>query len=208
MQVIVDGDAGFAFTGDPPDVLAVVAAVSEALDARDRAILAIRVDGDDVRVDELVDSLQSKPLEEVGVLSVESGEIATLVREALADFEKVLPELPTVCRDLAAVFQSETPEDGFDPFNRLAEIWAHVKSREGMVMRVLGLEGDDFMVKDVTVAAHHDELNTHLREAIAALETNDCVLLGDLLEYELAPRAELETEVVSALQEKARERFG
>ena len=40
-------------------------------------------------------------------------------------------------------------------------------------------------------------------EAAQAVLDGDCILIGDLLEYELAPRAEQEARIVALLQELA-----
>ncbi len=37
----------------------------------------------------------------------------------------------------------------------------------------------------------YEELNSNLKELIEAFKTNDSVLIGDLLEYEIAPRIEM-----------------
>jgi hypothetical protein len=53
------------------------------------------------------------------------------------------------------------------------------------------------------VSEHVRELNSFLDEAAQALRDGDTVLLADLLEYELSPRAELEGEIVSLLRRQA-----
>lgn len=45
-------------------------------------------------------------------------------------------------------------------------------------------------------------MNKFLAEAVGALESGDLVLLGDLLEYELAPRAEAEVRITALLRER------
>jgi hypothetical protein len=82
----------------------------------------------------------------------------------------------------------------------LAEIWGHIKSRESLVANALELDLGDLEVDGKTVQSVHTELNQFLQEAEQALKDGDIILLADLLEYELAPRAELEVSIVSLLQ--------
>jgi hypothetical protein len=68
------------------------------------------------------------------------------------------------------------------------------------VANALELDLGDLEVDGKTVQSVHTELNQFLQEAEQALKDGDIILLADLLEYELAPRAELEVSIVSLLQ--------
>lgn len=208
MDVIVDGNRDFRLQGEPEDVLAAVAAVSAFLQNKGRAILAVKTDGQNIAPETLLDTLKGKSLDEVTALEVESASVAELVEGSLKDLNETLPELPKACHELAAVFQGKAPEEGFEPFQRLAELWADVKSRQMLVANALELKLDVLEVNGKNVATLHDELNQYLSEAAGALESGDLILLGDLLEYELAPRAEVETEIVALLRERTQSQAG
>jgi hypothetical protein len=130
------------------------------------------------------------------------------VNKCLDELVAILPDLPHACRSLAEVFHSGTPEDGYEPFQELANIWSLIKTREILVVDALHLDLNALEVGGQVVAGLHSELNGFLEEAAQALQDGDCVLLGDLLEYELAPRAELEAEIVAHLQEHAPAKTG
>jgi len=204
MDVIVDGGRDFRLTGDPSDTLAAVAAVSEFLRERGRGILSLQVNGNSVNPEQLIELLQGKPVGEVSVLEVSSERIDKLVEDALREMQTAAPELPQLCHSLAEVFQGERPEEGYEPFHKLAEIWSHIKSMELQVAGALSVDLAAIELKGVTIEQLHVELNGYLEEAAQALESLDCVLLGDLLEYELAPRAEVEGEIIALLQTEAR----
>lgn len=203
MDVIVDGSRDFRLQGEPEDALAAVAAISEYLQKQGRAILVIKADGSSIAPDSLLDTLQGKSLADISSLEVESADVAGLVEGSLRELTDTLPELPKACHELAAIFQGSTPEQGFEPFHKLADIWANVKSRELMVANALNLNLDEIRINGESVTALHEELNLYLTEAAVALESGDLVLLGDLLEYELAPRAEVEPEIVALLRERS-----
>jgi hypothetical protein len=206
MDVIVDGNANFQLQGEPADLLSAVAAVSDFLHESGRGILMMRLDGKAISAEDVVAELQGKSIQGVGELVVESEEVTKLVDDCLGEVQDVLPDLPKACHELAAVFQGEQPDEGYEPFEKLAAIWERIKTREIMAIRSLGLAVDVFAVDGRPLAALHEDLNTYLTEASDALKATDCVLLGDLLEYELAPRAETEIRIVSALQDEARRR--
>ena len=203
MNVIVDRERNFQVQGEPKDVLAVVVAASQWLREKGRVIVSINVDGQSVSPESMAKDLKGRSLDDVNSIEIASDDVHTLVSTSLKELQEVLPELPNACHDIAEVFQSEEPEAGFDPFHRLAEIWGHVKVRQTQVAHALELDLDMLEVNGTSLKELHEELNGFLAEAADALEAWDCVTLGDLLEYELAPRAETEAAIVAVLQEQA-----
>lgn len=208
MDVKVDGDTTWAWTREPVDVIDALSLIAENLRIRGRAIVAVEADGKPLQADQIGDELAGKSLEDVCGLAVVSAPVSTLVTESLDELEQVLPELPLVCHRLAEVFQGDDPESGYEPFQQLAEIWRVIKERELQVLNALDVDVDSLSLAGVPMIKAHEELNQFIEEAAGALEVRDCVLLGDLLEYELAPRAEAETEIVSLLREKAQAKTG
>lgn len=200
MDVIVDGASNYNLQGTPEDVFGAVGAVSEFLRSQGRSVLSVKVDGEEVSPENIAQRLKGKSIADVTRLEVGSESTSALVEECLSGLQEFLPELPQVCRNLAEVFQGERPEEGFDPFVELAEIWGHIKTREALVANALELDLGDLEVDGKTVQSVHAELNQFLQEAEQALKDGDIILLADLLEYELAPRAELEVSIVSLLQ--------
>ncbi|HNR32979.1 MAG TPA: hypothetical protein PKI11_18960 [Candidatus Hydrogenedentes bacterium] len=203
MDVIVDGERNFEFTGEPADALAAAAAIESWLRERERAMLSIVVDGKSIAPDALIARLSDVPTEAVTTIEVSSAPVAELVNQCLIELAEALPNLPEACRSLAEVFHGETPEDGFEPFEELAVLWGHVKTRQLLIANALRLDLDSMSLDGSSLKALHDDLNAQLKEAAEALENGDCILLGDLLEYELAPRAEREERIVGLLRERA-----
>lgn len=202
MEVVVDGRTGFQFQQEPQDVLAAVSAVNETLRAQGRAILALAVDGRSVVPGAALAGLAAMPVERVQSLSISSEAVSILVQNCLAELEQALPELPQVCHSLAEIFQGQNPESGYEPFEQLANIWKTIKEREMQVFSALDIDLSTIDINGEPISRIHDELNRYIEEAAEALKAGDCVLLGDLLEYELAPRAETEAAIVALLRGK------
>ena len=202
MNIVIDRQPPFQLPEEPEDLLSAVAMVSERLRKQGRAIVSLQVDGRVLTPDSLPAAAEGKGVDEVGTIEVRSEAIATLVRDCLRELENVLPELPQACHRLAEVFQSEHPESGYEPFERLADIWKTIKEREIQIVKALNLDVDGLEVNGQSMTGHHESLNEYMREAAEALKAGDCVLLGDLLEYELAPRAETEAAIAAVLRSK------
>lgn len=206
MDVIIDGSRTHTFAEPPSDMIAALGEISIALHSEGRAIVALGIDGRRITADHLTEALAGKSLDEVGRIEVTTECVSTLIQQSLTELEESLPNLPRACHELARVFQGADPLEGYEHFQRLAELWGLVKERENMVAHALGLNLDAMSIGDTTVSSLHEHLNRTLDDAARAMECNDLVLLGDLLEYELAPRAESEAEIVSLLKIKAQER--
>jgi len=203
MDVHIDHERTSLFAQEPEDVLAAVTAVSNHLREKGRAILSLRADGNPISPEQLVPSLKGKRPSDVTLLEVQSEDLGTLVNDSLLELERVLPDLPDACHRLAEVFQGETPESGYEPFQQLAGIWSIIKEREAHIANALDLDLDTLEVAGRAVGTIHTELNAYLLEAAEALKVGDCVLLGDLLEYELAPKAEAEKAIVALLRSRS-----
>lgn len=203
MDVIVDGARNFAVEGEPADVLAVVSAADEFLRKQGRMIVSVNVDGEPVAPEDLVARLGGRAVAGAHTLEIASEALDDLVDRCLAELRASLPELPAACRSLSAVFHGEDPRAGYEPFEQLAEIWGHIKERERLVATALDLDMEALALDGAPFRKLHEELNGFLQEAEQALRDSDLILLGDLLEYELAPRAEREADIVALLQEHA-----
>ena len=203
MDVIVDNERNFRFEGTPEDVLSAVVAVEAWLHERERAMVSVVVDGVSLTPDNIVEHLQGRALESVGSLEIDSAPVAEMVRTCLDEMRAALPDLAAACHGLAEVFHGEAPEEGFEPFQELARIWEHIKTRQLLIASALKLDLASLQIGGMPLQTIHQELNEHLAEAEEALREGDCILLGDLLEYELAPRAEREAEIAALLGQYA-----
>jgi hypothetical protein len=203
MRISIDNVAFSGLTEEPRDVLDAVAAVSDYVRTRGRAVMSVRVDGAHVTPDALTETLRGKTAAEVGALEIATEDIKSLVDNALSELELVLPDLPQVCRRLGEVFQSENPDSGYDPFHQLAAIWKTVKERQIQVASALDIDLNSAIVAGKPIVEHHAELNALLAEAAEGIQKGDCVTLGDLLEHELPPRAEMEARIVGMLRSRS-----
>lgn len=202
MDVTIDGKQDFELEGDPLTLLSVVGAANDYIESQGRAIVSLNIDGEAIRPTDVLEELGQRPVEGIQQLTIETAAVQDLVEDALKELQESLAELPQACRSLAAIFHGDRPEEGFDPFVELANIWSHVKQREAMAANALGLELDAIEVGGRPLEVLQNELNKFLEECGDALKNGDCILLGDLLEYELAPRAETEAEIVAILRDR------
>jgi hypothetical protein len=203
MDIIIDGTPGYPFGELPADLIGVLKGIEEGTRADGRGITQIVVDGEEILPEDVMEKMGDKAVDTVGSVLITTRSLNEMVRDCLSRMRETVRELPGLCRSLAEVFQSDTPEDGFEPFQRLAEIWHIIKQNELHVASTIGLDLENTPVEGKALRESHMELNTYLGECIGALEAGDTVLIGDLLEYELAPRAESEAHILATLEQHA-----
>jgi nucleoid DNA-binding protein len=203
MDVTVDGEKEFRLQGEAENVVAALAAIHDYLRARNRALVRLEINGNEIQPGQVEAEYIDTPLDEIESITAESASIPDMVHTCLTELEETVPALPGVCSALAEIFHGEAPEEGFEPFQELAAIWSAIKQRQQLIATAAEIDLNRLETGGETFEAMHKELNTFLEECIEALEAGDNILLGDLLEYELAPRAERETEIVALLRKSS-----
>jgi hypothetical protein len=120
----------------------------------------------------------------VGDLLLEAQDPPAALRRAAGELERTIRELGEVSLLLQTGKDRQAMESIVrfsDLFRRLIRIFSRLQERGQMDLERLEVEGKD-------LKAFTTELNGILRELVQAFQNQDSVLLGDLLEYEVAPR--------------------
>lgn len=201
MEVLIDGVGGFQFQTSPDTLQSALNEIISFLNDKQLAMVKLKVNEQDVYPGKSLEAIQGMSISNIRKLEITTYPIFQLIEESLNDLEKYTPEMSELCHEIAQIFQSENPDDGFEPFQKLSAIWGEIKKREALIINSLNsyLNPDDPVIQ--SIKKHHEELNQVLEEAYQALENRDCIGLGDLLEYELAPHAEKEPEIVNQLKQ-------
>lgn len=202
MKLLIDGEPVIAFDEVPETLSELLDKANLRLRQQGRGIVAISIDSEEINPDALTDAVERRDIREVDSIELRTRSLSALAIELIEEIEAVLPELPNVCHALAEIFQTGTTEEGYEQFDQLATIWGELKTKQKMVADVVGLNLDELPLAKRTVGDHHNELNEFLTAAAQALKKDDRVVLADLLEYELAPRAESELLIVQALRSR------
>jgi hypothetical protein len=130
--------------------------------------------------------LVDERLRELEDPSGELGRVETLIRETV----KRLEDLP---------LDIQTGKDGHAAETvRLFSCMGEKIFRLFNLMKAEGYALDHLRVGDVPLKDYIEEFDNALKELLAAYESKDAVLVGDLAEYELAPRLQNLYTVISA----------
>lgn len=202
MEIIIDGTPAPPLTPRPGSVLDALAEITRRLRSEGRAVMAVAADGRDVPSDQVRETLGGVRVDQLGTLELRTEAIRDLIDQTLAEAAEVLPELPTVCRQLSEIFHAAAATDGADEFKRLVQIWDSVHEHQDLVIGALDLDPASLELAGAPLAQRRERLRDVIKRTAEALGRGDRVKVSDLLLYELAPLAELEEQVIALLQRR------
>ena len=202
MEIIIDGVHDQQIQGDPEDLLAAFRIITDNLHAKRRAIVALRLNGDTISPEDVPQCMENVPINTPVRIEITTHDIDEMSMNCLNQLMENLPELPVACQELARIFQSGSPQDALNSFVELVELWRIVKERQLLVAKTQNIDMAAFQISGKSIQQQHTELNAFLNDALETMQSEDWIALGDLLEYELAPRADEEQQVVALLREQ------
>jgi len=110
--------------------------------------------------------------------------------------KEVLPKLPEV----SVLLQTGRDREAMNSIIEFTEISEKLIRLYG-VLRERGYKGfEDMTIDEQSFSEFYNELNGIFRELEEAFNSRDSVLIGDLLEYEVAPRTEKLIEYIAAIE--------
>jgi hypothetical protein len=125
------------------------------------------------------------------------------LQDPAAEMDKTGPLLGEICarlEDLSLDIQTGKDARAAETMRLFSGV-AEKVFRVYNVLKIAGFPVHEIMTGSIPIAAFITEFDTALRELLAAYEQHDTVLVGDLAEYEMAPRLRsLHTTVVDAIK--------
>lgn len=201
MKIIINGKEEFRVPENAKTLIDILEILIDYLSNNNLGLVKLRVNEQNVYPGESLKAIQNMEISNIHTLEITAIPILQLLQDSISELERYTPELSNICYGIAELFQSENPSEGLGPFQSLTEIWGEIKNREAVIVNSLSkyLKNQESSIVG-EIVEHHRELNQYLDEAYKALSNEDMVSLSDILQYELAPRAEKELEIVNLLR--------
>jgi hypothetical protein len=199
MRVTINGEAVGCSLENESNLQEVLASLRDTLVSNRLLPMRIAVDGRPVDL-ENAGSVPSLPIEGIGEIAVTA---VTSVEAGAALFSAVLRDLdalPAKLEEATILFQQGKDAAGLERVTETSAVLERTLSSLGRAVDLTETSRPDHP----TIAEVRGKVKPVLQEINAALESNDLVLLGDLLEYDL-------TEAVRSLRSRvaeAREALG
>ncbi len=203
MKLVVDGAKNPVPFDSGMSLRSVLKRVDSYLSTSKRMMVSVCIDGRELSPEELGQE-SATTVDSVQTVQVRSEPAAALADATLSEVEEHIPALSQTVKELAELFQQGNVAEGLEGCRRVMEIWMEIVSRERRAAAALQLNLDELQIDGKSFNERHVELNRFLQEALQAMERSDYLLLGDLLEHELAPRIDTELRIVNELREAVR----
>lgn len=160
-------------------------------------ITGIRIDGQEIPASQLDAYFAKDPqsVDSVELFATSAAEIQTLVRQSGKNFSESAARL----KDIPVQLQTGKDMDALDSINFFSE---ELHSLHKLLpLLPLAFPGQEpYDVEGVPLVSFISELTPFLEDFLNGLRNKDTILVGDLAEYELAPRLERLGAFLEALQ--------
>jgi hypothetical protein len=150
-------------------------------------VTGLKADGQEIPADRL-DALFSGGIDSVGTLelsTISGGELREMIRELGNRFTACIPHL----QEIPVLLQTGKDLKVMEIINAFS---SDLKSLYQILplLSIAGFPSTGPEINGILLTDYPAELSPILKEMMGALESKDTILVGDLSEYELAPRIE------------------
>lgn len=177
----------------------IIAMLDHKADSENKIVSSIVVD-DVVMSGENENTLNAKLARDIQKLEIAIEAESVLVLRALNESAEYLPQLAQGLDDISLLFQAGNRNEAFDKFTQCLSGWIQIIQLFRSLEKIRNLDYTEIKLSDGTsVKDNNSKLLELLEETKVAMENDDIVALSDLIEYELSPVAQKQTEVVSGI---------
>lgn len=172
----------------------------------DRIIVGVKCDGVHLLNEGLHEALQ-KPVGAFRCIEIVTAAPCVLASEALGEARRSLGDVDARRVQIAAHFSAGRIREGMSGLGEMLSVWQQVHD---VVAKSVQMISDDLASMRVEGESIEDVLDAPRRQLMQirdALQTQDFVMLADLLEYEFGEAVQSWSRVIDALDQRAQERI-
>ena len=92
--------------------------------------------------------------------------------------------------DISVMLQTGKDREALNSIIKFSELSQKTVRLYPLLKNAEIFDFEEILINDIKLSEYYNDLNEILSELIEAFTANDSVLIGDLLEYEVAPRLE------------------
>lgn len=187
MDLFINGNRIDFVTEGEKTVGEALGSIESACEKEGMTITGIRADGRDIPAGELDDLFAGK-IDSVGTIelsTISGNDVKTLIRELGEKFT----DDATLLRDIPVQLQTGKDLTVMETINVFSSNLQNLY-RLIPLLSITGLPPNEPVIDGVTLDAFPAEITPLLSDLLDGLKNHDTILVGDLSEYELAPRIE------------------
>lgn len=206
MEITVDGVViDDVFVEDETTIELALKHVQDHLCADNRLVVGVHCNGQDVPAQEMAATLK-KPANSFSSLTILTGTRSSLVSSAMNEAATCLTSTEDACRQTATLLTEGKTAEAAQTLGECLRIWQQVHEAIGKSIEMLQLDPVQVHVDDSPLSELIGKPKGVLLQMKTALQSQDFVLLADILEYEITEVTQNWSSIVKALRERAQER--
>lgn len=206
MEITVDGVViDDVFVEDETTIELALKHVQDHLCADDQLVVGVHCNGQDVPAQEMAATLK-KPANSFSSLTILTGTRGSLVSSAMNEAATCLTSTEDACRQTATLLTEGKTAEAAQTLGECLRIWQQVHEAIGKSIEMLQLDPVQVHVDDSPLSELIGKPKGVLLQMKTALQSQDFVLLADILEYEITEVTQNWSSIVKALRERAQER--
>ncbi|MHC4695504.1 MAG: hypothetical protein ACYTFA_02045 [Planctomycetota bacterium] len=165
-------------------------------------VVGLRCDGEDVAVNEMGPAL-AKPASTLDRLEVFTGTRQSLVIDAMIQAAATLEETEDACRRVADLLTEGNTADGIQTLGGCLGVWQQIHNAVSQSIHMLQLDPERITVNDEPLVTLISRPKDVLLQVKQALESQDHVLLADIMQYEFETVTQQWHDIVDLLRRQA-----
>ncbi|MBI3834367.1 MAG: hypothetical protein HY287_08575 [Planctomycetes bacterium] len=169
-------------------------------------VVAVHCDGATVPPNAMTDTLK-RPVFSFERLDVYTGTKESLVIDAMSQAAASLEATESKAQDIAHRLTAGSSAEAIAVLADSLRVWQQIHQAIGQSIVMLGLNPETIQIRDVPLADALDRPRSVLVQIKQALQSQDYVLLADLLQYEFSDVTDLWHQIVTRLEHEARSRL-
>ncbi len=206
MEVLVDGNpVNEAFIGNSTLKDALLHVQSD-LCAPAHVVISVRCDGQDISGDAMAATLE-QPASSFSQIEVFTGTKETLVTDAMTQASASLLETEPACKRIAELLNEGRTVEAVEALGECLRIWQQIHEAVGKSLQMLELDADKAMIADEPLLEVIGKPKETLLQVKQALESQDHVLLADVLQYEFGEVTEKWRALIAWIRQEAEDRL-
>ncbi len=201
MQVYLDNEPYELTCSEQMTIGQVVDQVKTALPDRQRMLVAVRCDGQDVAPDRL-DTVLGESVDRYEKLELETSSPWDLAASALSGAGELFSETQGLIEQTVDLLNQGQTTRAMDLLGNCLRVWNQASETVRRTAQLVGLNLDQIVVAGQPISEVFTKLREQLSSVKESLEGRDYVLLADILQYEVPATAQQWQQMIQAVLEQ------
>ncbi len=198
MKIVIDDKPDLVSADEGSVFGKILEQLREWLDTHRLVITDLQLDGEILTPQRRVE-LERVPVDAFDTLEVSTIDPHALSKQTLLEVKSHLPPLSKSLVEVTENIQQGDLPGAWIKLTLCFDVWSVIAEAIDKVSKLMNLDLASFTVEGQSLETQMAALRDLLEKAKNAMENQDIVTVGDLMEYEFSPRVESWSQIIDAL---------